>query len=307
MKLLIAYDGSAHATAAIRNLHRAGMPRLATALVVSVGEAPASSIGTPSLDPTIARRTGTMLEQTRADTALSLAGAEQLAQEGAALVSGGFAGWEVSTQVRLGKPAEVIIDTDSAWGADLIVVGAQGRSALGRLLMGSVSQAVATRSERSVLVSRYVGDRGNKPVRIVIGIDGSPDSGGAVEAVAKRNWKDDTEVHVVAVAGTYRSTDVAKRIPTAAAWIDERNQSGRETAKAALDDAMRLLSATGLRTSEHFAEGAAQTILNDHTTRFDADCLFVSGRTFSGDLAVGTADAINALVTSAPCSVEIVR
>jgi len=105
MKLLIAYDGSEHATAAIRNLGRSGVPSLATALVVSVGEAPVSSVGTPSVDPSIARRTATILEQTRTDTALSLAGAEQLAQEAVALVSGAFAGWEVSTQVRLGKPA----------------------------------------------------------------------------------------------------------------------------------------------------------------------------------------------------------
>jgi len=202
---------------------------------------------------------------------------------------------------------EVIIDTANAWGADLIVVGAQGRSALGRLLMGSVSQAVATKSERSVLVTRHVVHRGNNPVRIIIGIDGSPDSIAAVETIAKRSWRHDTEVRVVAVAGTYRSTSVARRVPTAAAWIDERSQSERDTAKAALEHSMRVMSSTGLRTSEHFAEGGLQRILNDHATKFDADCLFVSGRSFGGDLPTGTADAIGALVTSTPCSVEIVR
>jgi nucleotide-binding universal stress UspA family protein len=306
MKLLIAYDGSEHAKAAVRNLGRSGMPSRASALVVSVGEAPTSPIGTPSLDPTIARRMGTTLEQTRSDAKLNLADAEQLAREGEALVSGAFAAWDVTTHVRLGNPAEVIIDTAEGWGADLTVVGAKGRSVLGRLLMGSVSQVVATKSARTVLVTRHVVDRGN-PVRIIIGIDGSADSIIAVEAVAKRSWSTDTEVRVVAVAGTHRSTDVAKRVPTAAAWIDERNQSERDTAKAALEHSMRLLSSVGLRASEHFVEGGVQTILNDHATRFDADCLYVSGRSFSGDLPAGTADAINALVTSAPCSVEIVR
>ncbi len=307
MKLLIAYDGSEYAKAAIRDLDRSGVPGLGTALVVAVGEGPATSVGTPSLDPTIARRMAAIVEQTDTATALSLADAEQLAREGAALTSATLPGWEVATHVRLGEPAGVIIDRANAWNADLIVVGAQGRSALGRLLMGSVSRSVATKSERSVLVARHVVDRGSNPVRIIIGIDGSPASIATSEAVGERSWRDDTELRIVAIAGTYRSTEVARRVPTAAAWIDERNQSERDTAKAALKHSMRVLSSTGLRTSGHFAEGGMQTILNDQATRFDADCIFVSGRSFTGDLPTGSADVVNALVTSAPCSVEIVR
>jgi nucleotide-binding universal stress UspA family protein len=178
---------------------------------------------------------------------------------------------------------------------------------LGRLLIGSVSQHVATKSGRSVLVARHVVERGDNPVRIIVGIDGSPASHAAVEAVANRTWRDDTEVRVVAIAATHRATAVAKRVPTATAWIDESNQSQRDTAKATLEYSMRVLAAARLRTSEHFAEGGVQRILNDHATEFDADCIFVSGRSFSGDLPLGTADAINALVTTAPCSLEIIR
>lgn len=119
-----------------------------------------------------------------------------LAQEGMTLITDLFAEWEVTTHVRLGKPAEVIIDSADVWSADLIVVGAQGRSALGRLLIGSVSQHVATKSPRSVLVARRVIDRGDNPVRLVIGIDGSPSSQAAVDALATRNWREGTEVHV---------------------------------------------------------------------------------------------------------------
>lgn len=307
MKLLIAYDGSEHAKAAIRDLRRSGMPSHGTALVTTVGEAAVSPVGAPSLDPTAARRSDVFLTHTQTETALAVSEAEKLAQEGAALVSDTLSGWDVTTHVRLGRPAEIIIDNANAWGADLIVVGAQGRSALGRLLMGSVSQHVATKSERSVLVARHVVDRGDTPVRIILGIDGSPAAHAAVEAVKNRTWSDNTEVRVVAIAGTHRPNAAAKRVPTAAAWIDESNQSQRDTARAALEQSIRTLASAPLRVSEHFAEGGVQQILNDQATKYDADCIFVAGQSFSGDLPRGTAEAINALVTTAPCSVEIVR
>ena len=307
MKLLIAYDGSEHAKAAIRDLRRSGIPRNAMALVATVGEPSASPVGTPSMDPSIARRTGTLLAQTQSEALLSLSQAEELAKEGAVLVADICPRGDVTTHVRLGKPADVIIDTANAWGADLIVVGAQGRSALGRLLIGSVSQQVATKSARSVLVARRVVERGNNPVRIIIGIDGSPASHAAVEAVAKRTWSDNTKVRVVAIADTHRPTAVAKRVPTAAAWIDESNQSRRDAAKAALEHAMRVLASAPLRASAHLVEGGVQRILNRHAEEVDADCIFVSASSLGSDLPLGTADVVNALVTSAPCSVEIVR
>jgi nucleotide-binding universal stress UspA family protein len=307
MKLLVAYDGSEHAKAAVRDLRRAGIPRESTVLVTTVGDLPVSAVGSPSLDPTIARRPGALLAQTQSDALLSLSDAEQVAKEGAVLVADVCNGSAVTTHVRLGKPADVIIDSADAFGADLIVVGAHGRSALGRLLLGSVSQHVATKSTRSVLVARRVVERGANPVRIIVGIDGSPASHAAVEAVAKRDWSENTEVRLVAIAGTQRANSVAKRVPTAAAWIDESNRSQRDTARAVLEHSMGALAAVGLRVSEHFAEGGVQWILNEHAAEFDADCIFVSGGSFSGDLPLGTADAINALVTSAPCSVEIVR
>jgi nucleotide-binding universal stress UspA family protein len=308
MKLMIAYDGSEHAKAAIYDLRRSGIPNQVTALVMTVGEPSPPAVGTPSLDPTIARRTGTLLAHTHTTTALSLSHAEELAQEGAALVADTLAGCEVTTHVRLGKPAAIIIDSAQAWGADLIVVGAQGRSALGRLLIGSVSQQVATQSLRSVLVARQVVDRRDNPVRLIVGIDGSPSSHAAIHALSARAWNDRTEVRIVAIAGTHRPTSTAKRIPTAAAWIDASNHSQRDTVRAALAESTQTLEAAGLIVSGHYAEGGPQRILNDHATEYDADCIFVGGHSFSGTHpGTDTAAVINSLVTGAPCSVEIVR
>ena len=274
MKILVAYDGSKHAQAAIRDLRRSGIPREFTALVTTVGDLPASGVGSPSLDPTIARRAGALLEQTQGQALLSLSHAEEIAKEGAALVADMCPGSEVTTHVRLGEPAEVIIESADAWGADLIVVGAHGRSALGRLLIGSVSQHVATNASRSVLVARRVVERGDSPVRIIVGIDGSPTSHAAVDAVARRSWGEHTEVRIVAVAGTQRPNAAAKRVPTAAAWIDESNQSKRDTAQVVLEHSIRALASARLHVSERFAEGGVPSILNEQAEEFGADCIF---------------------------------
>ena len=88
-------------------------------------------------------------------------------------------------EALLGTPALTVMQQADAWQADLIVVGSQGRSAVGRLVLGSVSKQVATESARSVLVARHVVERGTAAVRIIIGVDGSPGAEAAVRAVTR--------------------------------------------------------------------------------------------------------------------------
>lgn len=56
--------------------------------------------------------------------------------------------------VPVGEPRVAILDTAKAWGADLIVVGSHGRRGVDRLLLGSVSEAVAIHAHASVEVIR---------------------------------------------------------------------------------------------------------------------------------------------------------
>jgi nucleotide-binding universal stress UspA family protein len=53
-----------------------------------------------------------------------------------------------------GDPAESIIDAAESEGADVIVVGSHGRGALGRALIGSVSDQIVRRAPCPVLVVR---------------------------------------------------------------------------------------------------------------------------------------------------------
>jgi nucleotide-binding universal stress UspA family protein len=57
---------------------------------------------------------------------------------------------QVSKEIIKGNPKNAILDEAEAWGADLIVLGSHGYTGLQRLLLGSVSQAVASHAKCSV-------------------------------------------------------------------------------------------------------------------------------------------------------------
>jgi nucleotide-binding universal stress UspA family protein len=60
----------------------------------------------------------------------------------------------VTTEMLEGQPKRRIPEEAEAWGADLIVVGSHGYGFWDRLLLGSVSQAVASHAGCSVEIVR---------------------------------------------------------------------------------------------------------------------------------------------------------
>lgn len=66
------------------------------------------------------------------------------------------AGLKTSASVLEGKPKDAILEEAKNWNADLIVVGSHGRRGFKRLLLGSVSEAVAMNAPCSVVVVRDI-------------------------------------------------------------------------------------------------------------------------------------------------------
>jgi nucleotide-binding universal stress UspA family protein len=64
------------------------------------------------------------------------------------------AGPNVSQRIKWGAPCGIILDEAEDWKADMIFVGARGLGRFKRLLLGSVSSAVAARAKCSVEVVR---------------------------------------------------------------------------------------------------------------------------------------------------------
>jgi len=63
-------------------------------------------------------------------------------------------GLHVEVLIRRGNPADQLLQEAHTWGADCIFVGAKGTRGIDRLLLGSVSAAVAARAHCSVEVVR---------------------------------------------------------------------------------------------------------------------------------------------------------
>jgi nucleotide-binding universal stress UspA family protein len=77
-----------------------------------------------------------------------------------------------------GRPAAVLAEV--AEGAELVVVGASGHTALPRMLLGSTAAELAHRCELPVVVVRD-GEESPRGGRVVVGVDGSGTSARAIE------------------------------------------------------------------------------------------------------------------------------
>ncbi|MCY7377020.1 MAG: universal stress protein, partial [Pyrinomonadaceae bacterium] len=78
--------------------------------------------------------------------------AEEVREKAATLLK--EKGLHVSTVVEFGRAKSVIVEEAEKWGADAIFIGAKGHSLVERVLLGSVSYAVAARAHCSVEVVR---------------------------------------------------------------------------------------------------------------------------------------------------------
>jgi nucleotide-binding universal stress UspA family protein len=310
MNIVIAYDGSDFAKAAIDDLRRAGLPQKANALVVCVGETllPTPSASMMDLPPSAlpSRVAGTLL-QARAETEQAREEAGAFARQGSRRAHGLFPHWGVYPEPVVGAPAEAVIQKATDWRADLIVIGSHGRSTLARVVLGSVSKRVATEAPCSVRVARHVVER-TGPARIIVGVDGSPGAEAAIGAVASRSWPGGTEARLLAVDDTIRPMGTVSLVPTAAAWISESNEEQLAKAHAMLEHAANELLEAGLAVTLQTPKGRPQELLREEAASWEADCIFVGARGFRNGGQPWRAGSVStALVTHAPCSVEVIR
>ena len=141
MKILVAYDGSISADAAISDLRRAGLPEEGEALVVCVEDG--HHVG----------ETHGPVEQAHDHSWKSrLADADLRGEKAAERINICFPRWAVSSEALWGSPAKVLLDVSAWWKPDLLVLGSHGHSRVARLFMGSVSLELVHKAACSVRV-----------------------------------------------------------------------------------------------------------------------------------------------------------
>jgi nucleotide-binding universal stress UspA family protein len=302
MKILIGYDGSGYADAALDHLLRAGLPRRADALVISVAgrslsEPPPSSYelveAMQKVGPDSDSQPGVGKEESLAE-----AEALALALQATKRLKTIFPDWDMraAAESHPDSPAWVLMQKADEWGADLIVVGSQGRSMLGRMILGSVSRKVATDAKCSVLVGRARderrGEENGSAARIIIGLDGSESSDQVVRAVAARTWPGGSLARLVTALVIAPGLNVEQQT---------------ERAKELHQNATVLLRSAGLEVSSLTKINEPENLLIEEAESWQADCIFVGARGLGrvGRFLLGSVST--AVVSDAKCSVEIVR
>jgi nucleotide-binding universal stress UspA family protein len=310
MKILIGYDGSLCADAALDDLARAGLPEVAEVQILSVAE-----VWLPPPPPSIYE----IVEQAREVKVPSdlrhvytkgceaATAALTSAQRASDRVKAIFPRWDVSADSACGSPAWELVFKADNWRPDLVVVGSHGRTALGRFVLGSVSQRVLNEARCSVRIARGRVDEPDTPVRIVIGLDGSPGSEAAVKAVAARKWPENTEVMLLAIDDPLASGVIGK-IPPIAHMIEETNEEDRLWSEEMLSDAAGMLQASDVKIIQRIKHGDPRKDLPRIAEEWGADCIFVGSTGFSNRFERFILGSVSASVAArSHCSVEVVR
>ena len=306
MKLLIAYDGSKDAEAAIDDLRACGLPEKGTAQVISVAEVylpPPGSLGAET-SPVIEG----MLREWRARGEKALAEAEMLARFAAGRVRSVLPNWETTPVASYGSPGWDIVTQACKLDADLVVVGAQGHSFLSRLVLGSISQCVLTEAHCSVRIGRGSIELDAGPERIVIGFDASRGADRAVDAVAARAWRAGTEVRLITVVEPALPTAIGRFVTPVRAAVTEINISERTIIERAAAAAIRKLEGAGLCTDFRVSDGNPKHVLPEEAEKWGADCIFVGANAWGSRIErflIGSTSA--AVAARAHCSVEVIR
>jgi len=311
MKLLIAYDGSRCAEAALDDLTHAGLPVKGEATVISVAEVwlpppPPSSLEIVELAVTAKGPLG--LERKYMAGSEAVKDADALASKAAARFQSNFPAWTVKHEAAWGSPNWEIFSKATEWKADLIVVGSHGRTALGRFFLGSISQWLLNEARCSVRVARGKIDEPDFPVRLIVGLDGSSNAEAALDEIATRNWPAKSEVRVVIVDQPLEPTVVGEFIPVVSQTVDEGNSEESERSRNLASAAATRLRAKGLRAEALVKIGDPKHELVKFAEEWRADCIFLGATGLTNLVERFLLGSVaGAVAARAHCSVEIVR
>jgi nucleotide-binding universal stress UspA family protein len=296
MKILIAYDGSSHADAAVADLANAGMPAKGEARVLTIADVvmPPSfpvRLVAGELEPPF-------LGDAPPHASGALRSAYETACQGADRVKAILPGWSVEATALADSAAWGVIREADTWQPDLVVVGSHGRGALARFVMGSVSHKVLTEGRCSVRIARPRKEARSAAPRIIVAVDGSRGSDAALEAVARRRWKKGTEALLLCVF----ESRMAIAPPHAFSDQIAEKRAMLEHAAAGLGASNPELSvATLLR------EGDATPLLLEEAEEWSADCIFLGARGLGAMDRMLLGSVSTAVAMRAHCSVELVQ
>jgi len=308
MKVLIGYDGSSFADAAIDDLQRAGLPENTQAKVLCVADVWPSMppIYRDAIVPGPAELSFAVTDAAQGRIKAAEQEAADLAERARQRVAAAFPAWAVEAESCSDSPASALTERAQQWNADLLVIGSHGRGAIARLFFGSISQKVLRYAPCSVRVARHLEHREPGPPRIMVGLDTSEGAAAALDAVASRPWPAGTTVRLV----TAVDVRLATAIPVLEAAAYEPSYVATDEQgwlREAQQHAAGVLRRAVLVCDSTLKDGDAKHVLPIEADAWHADCIFVGAKGISRIERFLLGSVSSAVAARAHCSVEVIR
>lgn len=309
MRILIAYDGSECADAALDDLKSAGFPKTAEAIVMSLADVfvPPQPIN-EEVDNTFPMYLPEGVRRAHERAERRVKEAESMARRASEKIKKDFPAWQVRHEAFADSPTWALVRRADDWKADLIVIGAVGHSVLGgRLILGSVSQRVLYEASCSVRIARGRRREADSPLRLLIGVDNSANSLAAVDAVYRREWPTRTEVRLLAVVDTVMAIASDPSKPSIMKWIEVENEDNWDQVREIFEPSAKKLRSLGLDANVMIRRGNPKDEVVEEAQSWGADCIFLGARGKRGVNRLLLGSVSSAVSARAHCSVEVVR
>lgn len=305
MKILIGYDGSRSAEAALDDLQRAGLPDEGEFLVLSVAEI---WMPPPQQNKDFQAYAEDLQAVFPEKGGKILAEAETFAHHAEKRLRLKFPNWKIRAETNFGSPAREILKKAETFNPDLIAVGSEGRSAIGRVLLGSVSRKILTEAKCSARAARGKIEVDPSPLRVVIGFDGSKGAKAAVSQVASRNWREMSEIRLIAATNHSLPAAIGRFVPPVAEWVDDEARAEQSWIEMIAAEELEKLRSASLSAELLVYPGNPKKVLIEEAQKWNADCIFLGATADSSRVErflLGSTAA--AIAERAHCSVEVVR
>jgi nucleotide-binding universal stress UspA family protein len=211
----------------------------------------------------------------------------------------------VEARVLEGRPATRIVEEAQRLGADLIVMGARGLSAVRRLLLGSVSSEVVDHAPCPVLVARSEAVR-----RVLWATDGSPDADRVADFFVDSHLFDSADIRVVSVVDAgmpwwpgFTPIEGATSIETFEHALDSADQRARDIA----DRAAARLADQGVVDVSIRPDGDIVSAILEEAHVHDVDVIALGARHLGTVHRWLVGSVSRAVLHLAPVSVLVVR
>jgi nucleotide-binding universal stress UspA family protein len=216
------------------------------------------------------------------------------------------------THLRVGRPDKEILRLAGVLEAGTIVIGSRGLGAVGRALMGSVSDSVVRHAHCPVMVVR--GEPVVFPTKVLLATDGSREAELAARTAADVAQKTDSELHMVHVFGIApvgppvypEATDLQSVEYEAEA--EERQRISEQRAREVLEaEVEKARSAGGMVAQAHLIEGRVAPEIVALAEEIGAGLIVMGSRGRGGIRRALLGNVSESVVRHAHCPVFVVR